>query len=331
MSKSAIIGLCLILTVSLAAPAWSQRGENNEYQAIRDEHNPQKRKQMIEEFIDKNKNSQFRPELDVELMNLYVQNGDWAQLFQRADRFYLEVPSADAKSRVQIYTRGMVAAQRMKNDQKVTEFAERVLQADANDLNALMTLSAAIMNKLPAEGAAKDAGLEKALGYSKRILAAPKPAGITDEDFQRTQARAHGTVGFIQLSKNQFADAAAEFDQALKVNPKDPDSQYRAGIAYFNLIVSSSIPTLQTTMKAVDDASAAKADEKKLNELLEKRNAAEKDVVEKRDLAIEALGKAVALGVTAARPQLEALYKSKTGGVETLDQFISQKKTELGL
>ena len=88
--------------------AWSQRGENNEYQAIRDEHNAQKRKQMIEEFLDKNKNSQFRPELDVELMNLYVQNRDWAQLFQRADRFYLEVPSADAKSRVQIYTRGML-------------------------------------------------------------------------------------------------------------------------------------------------------------------------------------------------------------------------------
>ena len=53
------------------------------------------------------------------------------------------------------------------------------------------------------------------------------------------------------------------------------------------------------------------------------------------DTAIESLAKAIAISGTAipavARQELETLYKNKNKSLDDLDQFIGQKKTELGL
>jgi len=331
MKRIGIIGLFLVLSLWLAIPAWSQRGENNAYQAIQDERTPQRRIQLIEEFLNDYKNSAYRPDLDVELMNLYVGNRDWAKILLRAESFRLEVPTADAISRSAVYTRAMLAATQVNNMDKTTEFGERVLTADPNNLSALLTLSSNTVARLPQDAAARDAAINKALDYAKRVQAVPRPTTLSEDEWQRSQGRAHSTVGLIQFTKGQFAEAATEYSQALKVNPKDPDGQYRIGVAYFNLILTA-IPVVQATMKAVNDASAAKADSKQLDELVAKREAAAADMLEKRDLAIESLARAVALGAAPARTQLETLYKNKTGGsLDGLDQLISQKKAELGL
>ena len=52
---------------------------------------------------------------------------------------------------------------------------------------------------------------------------------------------------------------------------------------------------------------------------------------EKRDKTIDALAIAAALGVKPARENLETLYQSKTGKPDGLDQFIADKKKDLGL
>jgi hypothetical protein len=63
-------------------------------------------------------------------------------------------------------------------------------------------------------------------------------------------------------------------------------------------------------------------------------DAASKDALARRDEAVEALGKAIAIGgqfVPQAKPLLDSLFKGKTGSLDGEDQFIAQKKTELGI
>src|SRR5437667_71647 len=84
------------------------------------------------------------------------------------------------------------------------------------------------------DAATRDAAINKALDYAKRVQAVPRPTTLSEDEWQRSQGRAHSTVGLIQFNKGQFAEAATEYSQALKVNPKDPDGQYRIGVAYFN-------------------------------------------------------------------------------------------------
>jgi tetratricopeptide (TPR) repeat protein len=341
MRTTRALGLCLVLSLLLPIRAWSQRGggggggggggENNAYLAIQDERTPQQRIKLIESFIDTYRNSAHRPELDLVLMNLYVGDRNWAMILKRAEDFRLEVPTADPKSRADYYTRAMLAATQVNNPQKTVEFGERILAADPNNLSALLTLSSTLMARLPQDAAGKDAAMNKALDYAKRVQSVPKPTGVTDEEFQRSQGRAHSMVGFIQLNKNQFDEAANEYAQALKMNPKDAEGHFRLGVAYYNQLASA-IPTLQAAVKAVDDASAAKADQKKLEELVAKREEISKQLLDKRDLAIDSFARAVALGGDGARPQLETLYKNKANGtLDGLDQLISQKKAELGL
>src|SRR5262245_32039205 len=103
MKKTSAIGLCLLLGLTISAPAYSQRGggggggnENNEYRAIQDEQNFQRKLQLVEAFLSAHRDSQFRPDMDKLRMDLYVKNSDWGKMVIAADQFRLEVPSADA-------------------------------------------------------------------------------------------------------------------------------------------------------------------------------------------------------------------------------------------
>jgi hypothetical protein len=65
--------------------------------------------------------------------------------------------------------------------------------------------------------------------------------------------------------------------------------------------------------------------------LLQKRQGLEKDVIEKRDAAIDSLAKAVALGAAAGHQYLDPLFKSQnpTAPADGVEQLITAKKTEL--
>src|SRR5262245_38816051 len=332
MRNIATIGLCLLLSLVLTAPAFGQRGENNDYQAIQDQQSPQVRKQLIEQFLSSYPNSQYRPDLDNKLMDLYAGNREWGPMLLKAEQFRLQVPTADAKSRASFYTRAMVAATQVNNLEKTIEFGDRVIEAEPGNFSALLTLAGLLSDRLPQDAAARTTALNKAQGYAEKAKNAPRGT-LNDADWQRTQTRVHSILGGIYFVKGQLPEAGVEYTESLKIDPKNGMMHFRMGAIYVTQI-QTRIPALQAAIKAADDAAAAKADAKQLDELLAKRSAAEKAVVESRDAAIESLAKAVALGgdfAAPARQQLEALYKNKTGSVDTLEQFISQKKTELGL
>ena len=327
--SAVVIGVLLALTLS--TPAFSQGGENNAWQAIQDDRNFQTKLQKMESFLSTYPNSAFRPDMDIQLMTMYVQNKDWGKMTVKAERFRLDVPTADPKSRAQFYVLAMEAARQVDNMAKMIEFGDRVLEADATNMSALLTLARNISERLPQDAAAKDTALNKALGYAKRAAQAPQGT-IAAQEWAAVQGRVHSILGNIYFVKNQIPEAGDEYAVALKINPKDQVGQFRLGIAQITRL-QAGLLALQAAMKDAEDA--AKGPQAKLNELIDKREALTKDILSQRDAAIDSLARTVAMGGPLAEParkQLETLYLNKNGGKpDGLDDFINQKKTELGL
>lgn len=350
MKRIGAAGLYLLLTLSLTTPTRAQRGggggggggfgggEDGAYDRIRQETNLRNKLDLIASFLNAYKSSGYRPELDIQLMTLYIQYQRFSDAILKADTFHVDVPRATPQEKVQFYTYAMIAAGQVKdnNGTKVAEFGERALQADPMALNPLIMLAALVTDRpLPKEAPAKEATLNKALDYGQRIMQAPK-GSMSDEEWQRAQARAHSTVGLVQLTREKYPEAVSELTQAVKLNPKDQNSQSRLAGALMKTAetyiaaLQKVGPELQAAIKAVNDAAAAK-DEKKYNELAAKYEELTKQFNERRDQALDTLGTAVALGVKAARATLENVYQYKGNGLEGIDQFIESRKKELGL
>ncbi|HYR44988.1 MAG TPA: hypothetical protein VER98_18300, partial [Terriglobia bacterium] len=89
----------------------------------------------------------------------------------------------------------------------------------------------------------------------------------------------------------------------------------------------------QDALKAENDAKAAKADQPTIDDLAAKRQGLENEVREKRDRAIDEYAMAVAIGGTSAqnaRGALEKLWQNKNDNLNGMDEFIAQKKQQLG-
>jgi hypothetical protein len=130
----------------------------------------------------------------------------------------------------------------------------------------------------------------------------------------------------------EYDKSTERYEAALKSNPKDGVSQYRLGISYQSLASAASKDLLEA-YNAENAAKAARADQIQQDELVARRQALEEDVRVKRDKAIDALAKAVAIGGVVAQPareQLERMWKAKNNdSVEGLEQFINEKKAQL--
>ena len=346
MKRIGAAGLNLLLSLSLMMPAWAQRGggggfgggEDTAYDRIRQETNLRNKLDLIANFVNSYKNSGYRPELDIQLMTLYIQYQKFSEAILKADSFHIDVPRATPQEKVQFYTYAMVAAGQIKdnNGSKVAEFGERALQADPRALNPLLLLASLITDRpLPKEAAAKEVSLNKALDYGQRILEAPRGT-TSDDEWRRAQARGHSTMGLVYFTREKYPEAVAELTQAVKLNPKDANSQSRLASALgktaetYITALQSVGPELQAAIKAVNDAAAAR-DEKKYSELTVRYEELTKQFNERRDKALDVLGTAVALGVNSVRPTLERVYQYKGVGLEGIDQFIEDKKKELGL
>jgi len=266
------------------------------------------------------------------VFNSYATSGNVAKTIETADKLGTIVPNADAKLKTAVYGGAMAVAYQANNTAKTIEYGEKLLAIDPTNLNALMVLPPALLVSLPAAGGARDAALTKAQDYSKKLLAATKPAGVGDPEWQSVQAQAHASIGQVLLTKNQYPEAAAEFVQTLKLNPKDEGTHYQLGVVYSNQATAAQKLALDA-YTAENAAKTAKADQLQIDELAARRDALQTDFRTKRDMAIDEFAKAVALAgpnAAPARTQLERLYKSKNNeSLEGLDAFIAQKKTEL--
>src|SRR5438477_3655128 len=124
MKRIVPISLCVLLCFVLALPAFSQGGENSDFQAIQDQRDARRQAELIETFIGKYSNSPHRPDVDKILVSYWMSNKDYQKIVNFTDNFKQSLPSADAVSKAMIYSQGMQAAIFANNVKKTVEFGD---------------------------------------------------------------------------------------------------------------------------------------------------------------------------------------------------------------
>jgi outer membrane protein assembly factor BamD (BamD/ComL family) len=317
------------MSLAIAIPAFAQGNENKDYQAIQDERDQRKQRDLLEAFLKNYPNSQHRPDYDIQLITLYYGNKDWQQMIKLADNFVQQQGTADPKAKTNLYTLAMEGARQLGNTSKFNEYADRALTADPNNISVLMTMSRSLSENPPADATARNAAFDKALGYAQRAQKAPKPDKMTDADWQGTQNRVHGIVGVIYFNQGKWVEASDELAEFLKTNPNDGPNQYRYGAAMFSQVQA----TLANLQALNNDAQLAQKADRDLGPYIDRMNARTKEFETQRDITIDAMAKALAIGgpfATSATAIITPLYKQKNNGSEDgLPAFIASKKAEL--
>ena len=324
MKRSVSILLSLVFGLAILVPAFGQGGENAAWQAIDDERDARRKAERLQSFISSYQNSPHRPDADKMLVNYWNENKDYQKITNHAEtNFRLQQSNADNASKAFIYTQAMMAAIALKsNNDKIVEFATYALDADPNNLNILILLAG---SNLP--------NPQKAKEYAQKAVTVPRPANMTDPAWQTMQFRSHSILGNFHFAENKFKEARDEFAIALKANPKDHATQFRSGFASINLATLSA----QAAQAANDEyikATADKAPTAALAEISAKQSTYEKEALNYRDEALEAIAKAVALTGqfdAPAKQLFDNLYTNKNKSLEGQEKFLAEKKAELGL
>ena len=132
--------------------------------------------------------------------------------------------------------------QQLGNVQKTVDAANRVLQADPNNVTALALLS--YLDRLKAQSGGPDAAqaLTEAKQFGDRGLQAlqtyKKPENMSDADFAKLKDQLAGifdsSVGMADLQGNNLPDAEKYLSIAANSNPTDFSIVYPAALSYLN-------------------------------------------------------------------------------------------------
>jgi tetratricopeptide (TPR) repeat protein len=180
---------------------WKSQDEYNAYQAMATEKDPQKKIALAEAFLQKYPDSAVKNYVYGAMMNAYQQAGD--------------APNAIAT-------------------------AKKILEIDANNLDALRYLSFAFPFTFKPDAPDAPAQLSRAESDAKHGLdllsKVQKPANVTDEQFQQALKPVrdifNSAVGFVALQRKDYPAAITSFKAALEDNPSDLYAAYRMGVSY---------------------------------------------------------------------------------------------------
>jgi len=277
------------------------------------------------------KDSKYRNDAFTVMRTALTTAKNWKGVMELESRYEKEMPGVPIDNKKYSLNSGMSAAAQGGDAAKVLEFGDKLLAADPANINALLIVATTIPLNLPTDPAAMDKALTKAMEYAKKLVEMTRPTGIEEKTWQTAVlGPAHGVIGFFYLQKAQYVEAEAEFDQTVKINPKDQLAWYRYGLAATKITIAAQAligpaydeVNKNTTLGPERDAAVAK------------RDAIEKDFGEKRDKAITILISAVALpdpNITkAARVTLESLYNPLHDNSNAgLDDLIKARRDEL--
>jgi tetratricopeptide (TPR) repeat protein len=350
MRRTGYLGISLLLVFALAAaalPGFGQaaqakqpqaktQAEYTAYKALYDEQNPQKKAELGEKFLTDFKESDFIANTYTMIIGAYTRAQNWAKVVDAAERAAAS-PVADNNLKAFAYGNAMIAEQNQNQIEKVLAYGDKVLAIAPNDLNTMITLSAAIPAKLPADEAGKKTALDKAEGLARQALSGIQPLLAQAPAAQKAQiaqieSQLHGTLGLIAYDRPDYTKSIEEYQAALKGNSKDDVAHFYLGADYQALTAQAS-KAYQDAIKAENDAKTAKADQPTIDELAAKRQGLENDVRDKRDKAIEEYAIAAAIGGVVAQDAknaLQKLWQNKNDNLNGMDEFIAQKKQQLG-
>jgi hypothetical protein len=155
-----------------------------------------------------------------------------------AEAFLQTFPNSDFKDLA--YLAEMQTYQQLTQVDKAVEAGHKVLEVNADNLDALRVLSFVFPFVYKAEDPEATAKLSRAESDAKHGLEVlqklQKPAGVSDENFNQAvkglRAIFNGTVGFVALQRKDYGAAETSYKAASEDNPSDWYVFYRMGLAY---------------------------------------------------------------------------------------------------
>jgi hypothetical protein len=173
--------------------------------------------------------------------NAYVtalRQTDAAAKAQALETFLQQYPNSIVK--VSALELLMATYQQLGNAQKVTDAANRVLQADPTNLRALALLTYIHRQQAEAGGANAAQMLQQAAQYAQKgmqaIQSAQKPPEVTPADWEnlkkQTEVIFAGAAGMAALQAKDYAGAEKYLTIAAQAQPNDLRNVYPLALAY---------------------------------------------------------------------------------------------------
>jgi tetratricopeptide (TPR) repeat protein len=327
---SAVLSIAVVLPGLAQQPSPAEAACNAKYGKY---YAAQSDMKLFDDFVNDAtcKDSKYRNDAFTVLRMSLIAAKNWKGVMELATRYEKEMPDATKDAKVYSLSQGMTAAAQTGDAARVIEFGDKVIAIDPENLNALVIVATTIPQNLPTDAPGIEKSLAKAMDYAKKLTTMMKLAQIPEATWQTAvQGPAHGVIGFVLLQKAQYEDAEKEFEQTVKINPKDQLAWYRYGLAATKITIAA-----QGLIKpAYDEVNANTTLGPERDAAVAKRDAVEKDFGDKRDKAIEILVSACALpdaAITkAARVTLESLYNPVHNNSNAgLDELIEKRKAEL--
>jgi len=286
---------------------------------------------LFDDFINDStcKDSMYRETVFNTTFQKYIAAMKWKEVYDLANRYEKEVNPKTDQLKKFFAQYGLTAASQLGDLNMILDMGEKVLVIDPTDLNALVILIGALPEKYPTltDQAAKDKNLARSEELAKKILGMKMPDGLTDPVWQQSViGPAHAVLGFVALQRQQYPDASGEYEKAVKINPKDQVSWFRGGLARIFIATAAQKPLKDL----YDNANAITTPGPERDAADQKRDAGVKEYTDKRDLAMDWLATATAMGGPvgdAAKKQLELLWKpAHNDTTEGMDDFIAKHK-----
>lgn len=155
-----------------------------------------------------------------------------------ADAYLAKYPKTDFKA--DAYVAKMTAYFQLSQPDKAVEAARGALQADPDNLDALVLLGYVFPFTFKGDDPEAMTKLSRADSDARHGLEVlqklQKPANVTDEQFNQfvkpKRAIFNDCVGFVALQRKDYASAIAPFKAAAEDNPSDVYASYWLGLAY---------------------------------------------------------------------------------------------------
>ncbi len=182
-------------------PQWKSRDEYDAFQAMINEKDPNKRVALIEAFLQKFANSDFKDSAFVVMMQTH---------------------------------------QQLNQIDKAIDAARKAVETNPDNLEALGYLSFVFPFVFKGDDPDATSKLSRSESDARRGLEAlqklQKPANVTDEQFNQyvkpRRANFNSAIGFVALQRKDYPAAITSFQTAAQDNPSDIYTFYRLGLAY---------------------------------------------------------------------------------------------------
>jgi hypothetical protein len=167
-----------------------------------------------------------------------VQQQDPAAKISGLEAFLTQYPNSVMKQDALEILMG--AYQQTGNQQKMMDTAQKLLQADPNNVRALALLTYTLRAKALQGGPTAQQDLAQAKQYGEKGLQAlpnfNKPEGMSDNDFQKLKDQMsvifNSAVGQGALQEKDYATATKSLRAAVTANPNDFSLVYPLALAY---------------------------------------------------------------------------------------------------